>query len=332
MNWRAVMIHGGLLVAVLALLWWEPAEPSSPSPGAEAGPILVDAAEGQVTAVTYEDGARTLTLRAEEDDRGRWFRLEGEEAQVKPADPTGEASPEPATRVPVVARAGAAAATLWEGLEPLRALRVLKEVDDAKQVELGLDDPSATLTVAVGDSLHRFSLGGQAFGTMDAYARTESGLVVVLPAVVTRNLSRGSVRFIEKRLLAASRPEISGLVIRWDQEVLRATQRDASDVHKAYWELDDGGDAEALKRWVDGLMGLAAEGWRDGGIAPGAERVFTVDVVQQDRVSETLSLFRQPAGDGDARWWVISDHGRLPASVSAASAAALTEGLAGLRP
>ena len=87
-------------------------------------------------------------------------------------------------------------------------------MDDSKLAELGLDDARATLTVTARGKDHRFALGGKAFGTADAYARTEGGRYVVLPAKLIRPLTNGIAQLRDARLLVSRRPAVETLALK----------------------------------------------------------------------------------------------------------------------
>jgi hypothetical protein len=118
-----------------------------------------------VRRIVFEGKGKKVTLEAKSDATGRWFQ--GLSVTTPPVADGGVAVP-PRTSAFVSVTAAERAAT---GLAPLRALRDLGKIEDARASEFGLSDPEGTLTVDVGGVEHRVSIGGVAPGGADRYVR-----------------------------------------------------------------------------------------------------------------------------------------------------------------
>ena len=231
--WRSTWLHGGLLILALVGAWLSYRRPFDDDPStASRGLIAIQAAEGDVECVVYERPDRTLAIEAREDARGRWF--------------AGREGPD------TVFVGGRRVAQAWQALEPLRAVRILEDVDGDKLEELELAGDGASgefLVLTVRGREVRYRLGGRPFGGSDRYARRQSdegggsdrnagrqsdegggsdrnagrqpdegypdqaGRVLVLPSEVTAGLGGGAEMLMERRLLEAARPEVEAMTL-----------------------------------------------------------------------------------------------------------------------
>ena len=329
--WRSTWLHFALLVLALAGAWLSFERPFADAPnGASAGAVVVQAAEGEVERVVYERGAQTLEIEAREDDLGRWF------AGREGAD--------------TVFVGGRQVATLWRGLEPLRAVRVLEGVDGAKLEELGLaggESPPERLSLTVRGREVRYRLGGGPFGGAARYARREpgqndgsdaGGTVLVLPSEVVSSLGGGAELLMERRLLASSRPEVEAMSLhrsRAASESLRILQRTGAQVSgplgsDTYWTVSGSDEADAdIGTWVDKFFRLSVAAYRGG--EPGAdwrpEAAITVE--SREHGASTLEIWSAPAAEGRV-WLARSPFTRLVVELSASLAEEVCADLDGL--
>lgn len=329
MTLRSIALHATILTLVLALAWWTRAGARDEAADAAAEvdePTLVDAAVGDVERLAYVDArgdvAKTVTLEARRDDRGRWFygvrESAGDEAE--------------ATRE--VFRGGASVERLWEHLEPLRARRAFGEVDDATRAEMGLEEPKQTLEITARGRTRRLELGAQLFGSQHVYARAADGRVVALSSAVVKDLQSGGERLVGKELLGVDRGHIVEAALAVGGQTSTVVQRDGRDARQASWAPAGEGEAPSAewKSWMDKLLRLRATAWLEGAADPGWEPALTVTVTDDQGASEAWRLYRVAGEDGATAWRVVSDHGRLVAEVAAARAEELVVDLDGLLP
>lgn len=325
--WRSTWLHFGLLMLALAGAWLSFERPFADAPnGASAGAVVVQAAAGEVERVVYERGEQTLEIEAREDDLGRWFACrEGTDT---------------------VFVGGRQVETLWRGLEPLRAVRVLEGVDGTKLEELGLaggDSPLEHLGLTVRGRELRYRLGGRPFGGADRYARREpgqnderdaGGTVLVLPSEVATSLGGGAELLMERRLLASSRPEVEAMSLRRPgvgaSEPLRIVQRTGATPTDTYWTVSGSDEADAdIGTWVDKFFRLSVAAYRDS--EPGAdwrpEAIITVE--SREYGASTLEIWSAPVGEGRV-WLARSPFTRLVVELSASLAEEVCADLDGL--
>lgn len=334
MNRSSIRIHLGLLALTLLGAWLTfRGQLGGDARSDEGGVVLLQATEGDVERLVYQEEGRTLRLEARQDETGRWF--EGVEtvaagSSETPSGPAGDdgtdddeptetaaedARGEAAAERTEVFRGGHAVETLWQQLEPLEVSRVLGTLDEAKLAELELAEPTTSLTVTVRGREHRFALGGELFGSSDRYARDEDGRVVVLPGALVRELEAGRPRLMERRLTAAARPEVESLEMSRHGESLVIVQHDGSEAADAYWtragEEEPSGELQA---WADKFFRLQTWGYREGEPAPTWRSEATIVVVSGEQGSETVRIWSVEE-EGERRWLARSDHSRLVAEL-----------------
>jgi len=325
--WRSTWLHFALLVFALAGAWLSFERPFADAGGeVSVGSVVVQAAEGDVEGVVYERGEQRLELEAREDDLGRWF------AGREGAD--------------TVFVGGRQVETLWRGLEPLRAVRVLEDVDGTKLEELGLsgnEPPPERLSLTVRDREVRYRLGGRPFGGADRYARREpgregesdaGGTVLVLPSEVASSLGGGAELLMERRLLASSRPEVEAMSLRRPgsnaSEPLRILQRTGANPNDTYWTVSGSDEADAdIGTWVDKFFRLSVAGYRDGEPGAGWRTEAVITVESRGHRASTLEIWSAPAGEGRV-WLARSPFTRLVVELSASLAEEVCADLDGL--
>ncbi len=325
--WRSTWRHLALLVLALAGAWLSFERPfEGAAAGAATGAVVVQAAEEDVERVAYERGEQRIEIEAREDDLGRWF------AGREGAD--------------TVFVGGRQVETLWRGLAPLRAVRALENVDGAKLAELGLADGDSAaefLTLTVRGRDIGFRLGGRPFGGADRYARRETGpgagaapggTVLVLPSEVASGLGGGAELLMERRLFAASRPEVEAMTLRrpgsGTEAPLRIRQRLGAGPAEPYWTVETSDDADAdLAAWVDKFFRLSAVAYRPGDPDPGWRPEAVVTVESREHGSSTLEIW-SAAADQDRAWLARSPFTRLIVELSVSLAEEVCVDLDGL--
>ena len=325
--WRSTWRHAGLLALALAGAWLSFARPfADDAAGAAAGVVVVQAAEGEVERLVHERGDRTLEIEARQDGLGRWF--EGRDGGGAPF------------------AGGRQVEAVWRGLEPLRAVRVLDGVDETKLEELGLaggESPAEYLTLTVRGRDIRFRLGGRPFGGADRYARREAGpdeaaesagRALVLPSGVVSALG-GADLLMERRLLAASRPEVAAMTLRRPGgagEPLTIRQRTGATPADTFWTVDGSERADAdVAAWVDKFFRLSVAAYRSGEPAADWRPEASIAVESREHRAATVEIWSAPAEEGRA-WLARSPFTRLVVELSAPLAEEVCADLDGLIP
>lgn len=344
MNRRSIAIHVVLLLLAGAGAWITfRGGLGSEAVDDEEGVILVQAGEGDVERLVYQHDGRTLRLEAHRDAKGRWFEGNdvraadsgettvesepGAEAATRTDTAADEATPpatEATTAVPspattVVFLGGAAVESLWHALEPLRARRVLGTITGEKLKELGLVEPTASLTVTVRGRNERFALGNEVYGGSDRYARESDGRVVVLPQELVQDLEASTARLMERRLLHTTRPEVEAIQVGREGRTMKIVQHDSSQPGAAYWTRE--GEAEPsgeLQAWTDKFFRLEAWGYRSGEPKASWRSEASIAVTSGEAGREDLEIWSSEE-EGKRIWLARSEHTRLVAELGAAA-------------
>lgn len=324
--WSSTWFHFALLILALVgagLTYLGPM--SDDRSTAPEGVVVVQADEGDVERLVYEGTGETLEIEAREDGVGRWFAgRDGEDA---------------------VFVGGSRVEQVWRSLEPLRAVRVLDGVRGDKLEELALIGEGATgesLSLTVRGREVRYRLGGRPFGGSDRYAMREGGpaddgdppgRVLVLPSEVA-DLGGGAALLMERRLLAASRPDVAAMSLRRPgagaSELLRILQRIGSNPSDTYWTVDGSDDADAdVATWVDKFFRLSVSAYRGDDPGPDWRPEATITVESREGGESTLEIWSLQAEEGRV-WLARSPFTRLVVELSASLAEEVCADLDGL--
>ena len=228
---------------------------------------------------------------------------------------------------------------------------MLEGVGAAKLEELELAGESAMaefLALTVRGREIRYRLGGRPFGGADRYALREPGRdgdagprdrVLVLPSELVAGLSGGAGLTMERRLLAASRPEVESMTLVRSgspaDEPLRIVQRAGANLADSYWTAGESDEPNAdVAAWVDKFFRLSAAAYRSGEPAPDWRPEATVAVESREHGESTLRIWSVPGETPDAArvWLARSPFTRLVAELSAPLAEEICADLDGLQP
>ena len=324
--WRSTWFHFALLILALvgAGLSYRGAMSDDRSAPAE-GVVVVQADEGDVERLVYEGTGETLEIEAREDGIGRWFAgRDGEDA---------------------VFVGGGRVEQVWRALEPLRAVRILDGVRGEKLEELELIGEGATgesLSLTVRGREVRYRLGGRPFGGSDRYAMREGGTggvpdpgarVVVLPSEVA-DLGGGAALLMERRLLAASRPDVEAMSLRRPgvgaSGPLRIVQRTGASPTDTYWTVSGSDEADAdIATWVDKFFRLSVVSYRSGDPESDWRSEASITVESREHGASTLEIWSAPAGEGRG-WFARSPFTRFVVELGASLAEEVCADLDGL--
>ena len=326
--WRSTWFHFALLILALvgAGLSYRGALSDDRSAPAE-GVVVVQADEGDVERLVYEGTGETLLIEAREDGIGRWF-----------AGRDGEDT---------VFVGGSRVEQVWRALEPLRAVRVLDGVRGEKLEELELIGGNSTgesLSLTVRGMEVRYRLGSRPFGGSDRYAMREGGSdggvdppgrILVLPSEVA-DLGGGAELLMERRLLAASRPDVAAMSLRRPgagaSELLRILQRTGSNPSDTYWTVEGSDDADAdVATWVDKFFRLSVAAYRGDEPGPDWRSEAAITVESREHGESTLEIWSRAADEGRI-WLARSPFTRLVVDLSASLAEEVCADLDGLLP
>ncbi|MFC1643440.1 DUF4340 domain-containing protein [Myxococcota bacterium] len=209
---RSAMVHGGILLvaAVCAFQMWTREEVG-------AGPSRrVEAWAGtgeQVQRIEWES-ERKVVLEARQDAVGRYFvgtmqktldlppkRDDPKALQSVSKSEDGGAKKAKGKQETIRFISVESASHLADSLAPLKALRFVGQVEDARLGEFGLDQPKGTLRVTVANKAHTLVMGGPTPGGSDHYAKeVETGAVYAVQGDMGHKLEFADSKMLERNL------------------------------------------------------------------------------------------------------------------------------------
>lgn len=257
MNTRSVMAHSILALGslLLAYLVW-----TDESPSHDVDEVTIfECAPEDLDSVTLslEDKDVTLELSRDEDDElDAWVTLERHPEDGEPSRQRFAASD--------------AVDDLLEQLAPLRARRSLGTLDEEQTADVGLDEPSGSLTLRCGDRSEEFELGGRAYGSGDRYAR-RGETVYLIGNERLQPIESAELRLMERRLHTFEWPEVAALEIDAFDRHERLLQRNRMDEASAQWVDADRPDTrnELYGNWLATYPRLRVQRYLEG--EPGSD-------------------------------------------------------------
>lgn len=168
-------------------------------------------APDQIESVSFESKDLKVRLEPKQDELGRWFVVHVNKVEKKarpprnPHDPNPP-EPEPEESTPgkwvrssfVSVKEGNALAT---SLAPLMALRAIGRVDKGRLEEFGFDKPEGTVSVKLGGTVHKLTVGGLTPGGGDRYVQlVGTGEAYAVPGDALRGLLQPESRLLETEL------------------------------------------------------------------------------------------------------------------------------------
>jgi hypothetical protein len=225
-------------------------------------------------------------------------------------------------------KAGDSGDKLFEALSPLRAKRELADLSEEKLAELGLDEPSAVLTIErKGKEPKVLELGGDMFGGSSKYVRDrDSGKVYLVDGKALKPLERGDRRLADRRLRKEKPAEIVSVSVKSEAGSIELEQRNRDDKERAYWAIKGAeGASDTAKTWLSKVFRLRSRGYVQADEQPTEpEAVFTVDIAGEDGTTTHVEILRGQDPEGETAWYARSDHtrGLVKLHTTAASEAA----------
>lgn len=309
-----VRIHGVLLLIVLAWAFqtWTRERPTA----AQRQRMLVwDRDTSSVTAIDYRSARRhvRVTRRSQDGEAYLW----GEEIVRRPRPASVAEGAQDVRADTLRYPLGIAGDKLLADLSELRVLRDLGSLDADELRELGLEDPSATVTIEFDDGLRDLHLGRTVFGGSDRYAWDPTGSRgLVVPADVIRPLETGSGALRERALHGFSDSDVVSVRIeaRGERRVLRRVS--AGPGSPAAWLPADSPQRPdpALSGFMERVGQLAIDGFEPDLSPDALQRLLRVEYL--DGRGEPLgfvTLYRDPTDPERDLYLLMSERTRIVA-------------------
>ncbi len=142
---------------------------------------------------------------------------------------------------------------------PLKALRALGTIDDAKAKELGLTDSKKSLTVSAKGLNYKFVLGGTSYGSGDYYVRDAQGQVFLLSQRIIADFEFADSRLMERRLHRFERADFDRIEVKVGDKtrsIVQGGRQNPQGFFFAEAATPDKRD-DSLKNWVEKLLRLS---------------------------------------------------------------------------
>lgn len=165
---------------------------------------------------------------------------------------------------------------VFELFAPMRVVRSLGTVDDAKAKELGLDSSKKSLTVIAKGQPIKFSLGNNAYGSGDVYARDPQGQVYLLGHKLVSDFEFAESRMMERRLHRFERSEFDRVEVQVatstgskNRTLLQKNPEDNANFFFTDVATPDKRD-DTLRNWMDKILRMAINDFVNKGDEPAA--------------------------------------------------------------
>lgn len=269
-----VGVLGGLLAATLVGTYLIHNDEGASSRAPAEGVAVYNATVADLSKVTFDSKQATIRIERRTDDRGEHLWIDATTRvektpppppppEIDPDDPDAEPPPPPPPPEPVIEEktqrfvGNEQAERIWESFAPFRASRTL-DVTGA-DIDLGFDDPQATLTVERRGGTVEMVIGNATFGDRSRYLKSGDRVFLVEKRSLTR--LEGSVSTLAERRLHPLDPgQVAAIAVARGDQQQRFVQRNADDRARAYWaraETPDTSDKTA-GGWLASASRLSA--------------------------------------------------------------------------
>jgi hypothetical protein len=153
---------------------------------------------------------------------------------------------------------------------PLKALRALGSVDDAKAKELGLTDSKKSLTVNAKGLSYKFVVGGTSYGSGDYYVRDAQGQVFLLSQRIIADFEFFESRLLERRIHRFERADFDRIEVKVGNKsrtIIQSARQNPQAFFFADATTPDKRD-DSLKNWVEKLLRLSVADYLAQGEEP----------------------------------------------------------------
>jgi hypothetical protein len=197
---RPVAFHAGILLlgGIAASFAWS--KEKTPHAAQETNVTVWSARPSDIQRIVYESKGKKLALEARDEKKGeRWFFGTVEhDLTPPPAADGGAPPPAPPKSPPTIFASTTPATKLAESLAPLKAVRALGKIPEARSAEFGFEKHDTNLSVTISGKERKLVVGGTAPGGTDTYViDPTSNEAYVLKGDSMRDLESGESKLME---------------------------------------------------------------------------------------------------------------------------------------
>lgn len=153
---------------------------------------------------------------------------------------------------------------------PLRALRAIGTVDEAKAKELGLTDTKKELLISARGQTYAFAIGNTSYGSGDYYAKDGQGRVFLLSHNLIGDFEFAESRMMERRLHRFSQPDFTRVEVSVNGKTRTLQQQKREDAQNYFFADQSTPDKrdDSLKNWIDKVLRMAIQDYVAQGEEP----------------------------------------------------------------
>jgi hypothetical protein len=163
---------------------------------------------------------------------------------------------------------------VFELFAPMRVVRSLGTVDEAKAKELGLETSKKSLTIVAKGQPIKFVLGNNSYGSGDVYARDPQGQVFLLGHKLVSDFEFAESRMMERRLHRFERSEFDRVEVQVttatgskNRTLLQKNPEDNANFYFTDVATPDKRD-DTLRNWMDKILRMAINDFVNKGDEP----------------------------------------------------------------
>lgn len=220
---------------------------------------------------------------------------------------------------------------LLDALSPLVAIRSLDT--DIDIATLGLDEPSATLTVTSKGQNRLFSIGDEAYGTKDLYVRDDASQeIFLIDDSKLRNIRQARTTLPNRAVFPKNPKDATSAVLYWKDKTLQLKHQNTPDAKKANWVYADKPDMDAtqIETWLSKALrtSVSRSANPDEDISKMTPQ-FSISLTWAEGV-ESKTMYAMLTDGDDSSWWVSNPSTRGYVRVSGRALGTLLEDLPSL--
>jgi len=307
-----IWVHAGLLGTAMGLAWYMSGRVDEPAGAATSSVDLWKVDADLVRSVTLDSIEHHVLVESKRDKVGR-YAVVTIETQPKIAGPdAGAALPAIPSKKRMISVD--AAEKLFEGMARFRTLRTIGKLESKRNSEFGLDKPTWTLKVDLGNRTRVLTVGASTPGGGNYYVRDDqSGLVQVAVGEPISILQYAEARLAERDLHGFKFDDAVRIAIQVGgkrRQLVRVTGKANAWADPAKTTLQD----ETASNWVTKLAQLRVTAYEEK-YQNTPVPILRVEYGDEKTSLGYIELFRVADGADPAKYIVKTERSRWFAEV-----------------
>jgi len=295
----SVYTYGAVLILSLGAAWYQWTKPAEIASGAEV--VLLYGEQNTIEQMSWDSEKDSVMVEIKKDDLGSYMWAtytdkKKEKDQVKSF------------------KVGKDGDKLLKALSPLVAIRELKDLSPEKLEEIGLKEPTSSMSLTRNGKTTTFDIGSEAYGTKDLYVRNqETQDVFLLDDSKIRSLKFARTRLPDRRLWSFEKNKITGMTIHASiaeqSETLVLENRNWQDKKQAKWikKTDPESNNTQIINWVTKFLRSTNSAYALDIDSKTLTEAFSIDIESDGSNPEKITIFH----DAEKKsWYATTTHSR----------------------